>query len=131
MDTSGWTRADSRRRMKREQAELIALAESYYTDGAPSYHDSRDITGVPENHNRIVRATESSWISMGRLAWSECIAHKDGVATVFTPSRERANESKRRSIETDAQQKRAEQLASRARAFNRVESHSELASGDC
>jgi hypothetical protein len=54
------TQSDQRRRRARETAELIELASRYYTDG-PSYLDSRNTTGVPENHNRVVRASESSW----------------------------------------------------------------------
>jgi hypothetical protein len=129
LDLDAVTRADAARRDARNASELIDLAESFYGSGEnDGYLVSRGLTGTPENHNRVVRASENSFERMTRLGWSECVSRRNGVATVFRPNR---RSLAKQGIESDAVQRRNEQLASRARAFARVEAHTELASGDC
>jgi hypothetical protein len=116
LDLDAIARSDAARRQSREQAELIDLAESFYGSSGSSYVDSRGLTGVPSNRNRVVRASENSWDRMARPAWSECISHSaDGTASVFRPNR---RDARKRGIESDAEQKRAEQLAQSARVHS-------------
>lgn len=91
LDLDAVERADAIRRGSREAAELIELAGLYYGSddsavpaGVDRYHYSRSISGTPENHNRTVRVSQSSWDRMERPTWSECISYAtDGTASVF------------------------------------------------
>jgi hypothetical protein len=121
IDLDAVTRADAARRSAREQAELIDLAESFYSGGS-SYVDSRGITGVPENRNRVIRASENSFDRMTRLGWSECVSYRNGVATVFRPNRSRGN-----ATSSDARRAQDDRQARRLRLMESTGYATELA----
>jgi hypothetical protein len=93
LDLDAVTRADAARRDARNASELIDLAESFYgSGGSDGYLVSRGLTGTPENHNRVIRASENSFDRMARLGWSECVSYdRNGTASVFR--RKRAEQS--------------------------------------
>jgi hypothetical protein len=122
LDLDAITRADAARRSARETRELIDLAESFYA-GDSSYVDSRGLTGVPSNRNRVYRAHVSSWDTMARPGWSECISRRaDGTASVFRRKRSRGT-----ATSSAAQATLNERQASRLRAAQSAGYATELA----
>jgi hypothetical protein len=110
LDLDAIARSDAARRDARNASELIDLAESFYSGGS-SYVDSRGITGIPENHNRVVRASENSFDRMTRLGWSECVSYRNGVATVFRRKRDDAASSDASEIIAEREARRFQLLA--------------------
>jgi hypothetical protein len=113
IDLDAIARADAARRQSRETRELIDLAESFYgSGGSDGYLVSRGLTGTPENHNRVIRASENSFDRMARLGWSECVSYdRNGTASVFRRKRATSSEA-REAIE--AREARRFQLLARA-----------------
>lgn len=142
MDT---TRSDQRRRRARETAELIELASRYYTDG-PSYLDSRNTTGVPENHNRMVRASESSWkrhtvptvkrdgtrghksLPLRAVGGDVLVTYADGTTVMKDPSDFRPERATTRRTAKVQNEQQAHRIMMNDPRFG---NHTELASGDC
>lgn len=147
-------RRDAIARSKRQQAELIELAERYYgsqegssaPEGVDPYHYSRSITGIPSPGNAAHKGTESCWYTRYALVTTDdgktharkvgrvrtvggdiTVIHADGTTETREPGSFRAQRAtSKRSAKVQNEQQARRIMINDPRFGN----HTELASGD-